>query len=89
MQHIINLKIDDNCEMAEVILDGKYVMMGNFWDFHPSGNPLTEIYGEFKGYSGLIKAICEYLGKKGDTAKLIKEKYDFYKETYNLEYSYI
>ena len=75
MQHIINLRIDDNCEMAEVILDGKCVMMGNFWDFHPGCT--IENYGEFRGYSGLIKAICECLGKKGDTAKLIKEKYDY------------
>ena len=77
-QHIINLRIDDNCEMAEVILDGKHIMMGNFWDFHPGCMSSTEKYGDFRGYSGLIRAISETLGKKGGTVKLVKEKYNYY-----------
>lgn len=77
MEHIINLKIDDNCEMAEIILDGKHIMAGNFWDFHPGCTASTEKYGDFKGYSGLIKAISKTLCEKGATVKLIKEKYSY------------
>jgi len=82
LEHIINLKIDDNCEMAEVLLDGKYLMGGNFWDFHPdctgTSSRTTEQFGEFRGYNGLVKAISETFGKKGHTVKLIKEKYNYH-----------
>ena len=53
-------------------------MMGNFWDFHPGCMSSTEKYGDFRGYSGLIRAISETLGKKGGTVKLVKEKYNYY-----------
>ena len=74
MQHIITLKVDDYLEMAIVYLDNKLIMTGNFWDFHPGCNGITE-WGDFRGYTGLIREISEKLGKKGDTVKLIKENY--------------
>ena len=76
MQHIINLIVDDNCEMAEITLDGKYIMSGNFWDFYSGCTPSTDKYGDFKGYNGLIKAICNTLG---ETAKiqLIRQKHNY------------
>lgn len=74
MQHIINLKVDDYSEMATIYLDNKVIMTGNFWDFHPGCHGITE-WGDFRGYTGLIRAISEKLGKKGETVKLIKENY--------------
>ena len=61
MEHIINLRVDDNCEMAEISIDGKYLLSGNFWDFHPgvTGSKELKQFGDFKGYRGLIKAISE------------------------------
>lgn len=78
MEHIINLRIDDMGEMAEIYLNGECIMLGNFWDFHTGVlNSIDRKYGEFKGYNGLIKAICEQLLKEGHTTKLIKETYSY------------
>lgn len=83
MKHILKLKVDDFCEMAEISLDGKYLMSGNFWDFHPGCTndsiKVSEKFGDFRGYHSLIKAISETFGKKGECVELIKEKYNFKK----------
>ena len=78
MEHIINLRIDDMGEMAEIYLNGECIMLGNFWDFHPGVlDLLDKKYGEFKGYNGLINAIREQIEKEGHTTHIIKERYSY------------
>ena len=31
----VTVDIDRSCEMAQVKVNGKVIMVGNFWDFHP------------------------------------------------------
>ena len=81
MQHIINLHIDDYSETATIYLDNKLIMSGNFWDFHPDYNDIKE-WGDFRGFTGLVKAISDKLNKSGSTVKLIKEKYSHEKNYY-------
>jgi hypothetical protein len=62
--------------MAKVSLDGKTVMEGNFWDFHPGCHGLYQ-YGEFKGYAGLRNAILRTLYASGPNVE-IEVKYEDY-----------
>jgi hypothetical protein len=81
-KNIITVRIDDYTEMAEVLLNNNYIMMGNFWDFHPGcysiGN--TESYGNFKGHISLAKAVKENLEKQGQLATIVTEKYNYDKK---------
>ena len=72
MKNIVEVKVDKSCEMAEVYLNDKLIMMGNFWDFHPNCHGIYE-YGEFKGYLDLGRMIAL---KVGD-CEIVKSKYSY------------
>ena len=57
----IKVKIDESCEMACVELNGKCIMEGNYWDFHPYCQGIHE-YGDFKSYTQLANNIKLKLG---------------------------
>lgn len=61
MKNTIEVNVDNLSEMASVYLNGKHIMSGNFWDFHPNCHGIHE-YGEFKGYRGLANAIALKIG---------------------------
>lgn len=71
-KNIIEIKVDKSCEMAQVSLNDKIVMSGNFWDFHPGCHGINE-YGDFNGYSDLARAIAL---KVGD-CEIIKSEYSY------------
>jgi len=73
---IILINTDTSCEMAMVSIDGKCVMSGNFWDFHPGCHGINE-YGEFRGHDDLAIKILSKLTKEGKKAKIIKKSYKF------------
>ena len=73
---LILIETDRSCEMARVSIDGKGVMEGNFWDFHPGCHGINE-YGEFGGFDDLAIKILLKLTKDGKKAKIIKEKYNY------------
>jgi hypothetical protein len=62
--------------MARVSIDGKVVMEGNFWDFHPGCHGINE-YGDFYGFDDLAIKILLKLTNEGKKAKIIKEKYTY------------
>lgn len=72
MKNIVKIRVDQSCEMAEVYLNDKLVMSGNFWDFHPDCNGVRQ-YGDFKGYSDLARAIALSVGD----CEIVKEKYSY------------
>lgn len=47
--NIITLRVDASCKMAEVFLNEKLVMRGNFWDFRPEVHGIYQ-YGAFRGF---------------------------------------
>lgn len=57
----ITIRTDEACEMACVELNGKCIMMGNFWDFHPNCMGIRE-YGDFNSYTQLAMAIQNKVG---------------------------
>lgn len=73
MKNIIEIKIDESCDMAAVYLNGELIMSGNFWDFHPGCHGIHK-YGDFKGYSDLAIAIASKVGN----AEIIKSEYSYY-----------
>lgn len=80
-KQIIEAFVDDSCEMAIVKLNGKLVMEGNFWDFHPGCHGITK-YGEWKGFPDLVQKIYISLLKKGYSAPNIEIKRTNYKFEY-------
>jgi len=52
----ITIRTDEACEMACVELNGKCIMMGNFWDFHSNCMGIRE-YGDFNSHTQLAMAI--------------------------------
>ncbi len=34
-KNVVKVNVDAGCKMAEVRVNNKVVMLGNFWDFHP------------------------------------------------------
>lgn len=73
MKHQITVLIDESCEAAEVLLDGKTVMRGNFWDFHPYCTGVHQ-YGEFQGYRGLANAVEVTLLRQGHEVEVVTDK---------------
>jgi hypothetical protein len=73
---IILVQTDGSCEMARVSIDGKGVMEGNFWDFHPGCHNINA-YGDFGNCDGLAIKILLKLTNEGKKAKIIKEKYKY------------
>jgi hypothetical protein len=71
---LILIETDRSCEMARVSIDGKCVMEGNFWDFHPGCHGINE-YGEFAGFDDLAMKILFKLGRSGNKAIIFKKEY--------------
>ena len=74
MKNIIEIKVDKSCEMAQVSLNGKIIMCGNFWDFHPRCHGIYE-YGDWNCYNGLANNIALKVGN----AEIIKLEYSYEK----------
>lgn len=65
----IYVGVEADCEMATVELNGKNIMIGNFWDFHNGCYGLWDI-PDFKGYSSLVSLIELYCEKAGVEYKI-------------------
>jgi hypothetical protein len=73
---VIKIQVDLSCEMARVSIDGKGVMEGNFWDFHPGCHAINE-YGDFEGHDDLATVIGESLRKNGYVVETLRESYKY------------
>jgi hypothetical protein len=73
---IIKIEVDLSCEMARVSIDGKGVMEGNFWDFHPGCHAINE-YGDFEGHDDLATVIGASLEKNGYDIAIVRESYKY------------
>lgn len=62
MNYTITMQVDRTCEMAKVSLNGKLIMEGNFWDFHPGCHGIRK-YGYFDSYVSLSTRIYQWLIK--------------------------
>ena len=74
MKHIILVKTDPSCSMAEVYLDDELVMFGNYWDFHNGCHGIHK-YGEFNSVDELVRQITVSLSPELVTVK--REKYEY------------
>lgn len=56
----VTVDIDRSCKMAQVKVNGKLVMVGNFWDFHPGCHGF---YGlpSFSGHDSLAQVFVQGL----------------------------
>jgi len=80
MSNLIEVFVDSSCEMAQVDLNGKCVMGGNYWDFHPRCHGIYK-YGEFNCYMGLAYNIALTVGNS--TIKKYRyscERNEYYRE---------
>lgn len=66
--NVIKVYKDPSCEMASVFLNGKELMMGNYWDFHPGCHGgalrvLGYITGNtsWQGVTGLISMLSNHI----------------------------
>lgn len=78
-KNIIKAFVDDSCEMAKVTLNGKCVMEGNFWDFHPGCHGIHK-YGDWNGFANLVQAIyIKFIkdGKKSEDIIIERVTYKF------------
>ncbi len=73
----ILLRSDHSCKMAEVHVNGKLIMQGNYWDFRPGTHGITK-YGDFTGREGLISNIVNYYSKRDPL-----QKFNIQRITYN------
>lgn len=73
-QNVIEIFVDEGCEMASVHLNGECVMSGNYWDFHPGCHGIHQ-YGDFNGYQGLANAIAVTIGN----CSILKKNYEYEK----------
>ena len=73
---IIKIEVDLSCEMARVSIDGKCVMEGNFWDFHPESLGINE-YVDFEGHDDLATVIGARLEKNGYDIAIVRESYKY------------
>lgn len=56
--------LDQSCKMAAVKAGRKWIMTGNYWDFHPGCHGIDE-YGNFHGPMSLAFAVQRSLLKQG------------------------
>lgn len=56
------IRVDRSCDMAEVEVNGKCIMMGNFWDFHPGCHGFDL---KFRGYEDLADLFISALAHQG------------------------
>lgn len=59
----VTVDIDRSCEMAQVKVNGKVIMVGNFWDFHPGCHGFNGL-PSFHGYNSLANVFV--LGLEAD-----------------------
>jgi hypothetical protein len=59
------VRIDEPCDMAEVAVNGKVVMCGNFWDFRPETHGLKlPTFSNHRSLANLFVVTLEAIGKK-------------------------
>lgn len=68
-ENIINVNIDRSCSMAAVVVNGKVIMEGNEWDFHPSCHGL--ILPDFKNKNQLAKIFENMFNSSGNKFETI------------------
>ena len=64
----VEIEIDRDCEMAQVSVNGKGIMMGNFWDFHPSCHGFD--LPHFSTYHELAQLFVEAFISIGGTVEI-------------------
>lgn len=72
----IQFGVDKSCDMAVVLIDGEFVMGGNFWDFYPGCHGINE-YGDFNGYRSLTNAIERKLRREGCNTEMVEIEYKY------------
>ncbi|WP_431785855.1 hypothetical protein [Paenibacillus lactis] len=86
MENYINIKdtnfikvlVDKSCSMASVEVNGKCLMMGNFWDFHNGCHGMNDI-PSFRGYNSLVQLIEKYISSQGKSVEVIRKEWDYCK----------
>lgn len=73
---VVRIQVDLSCEMARVSVDGKGIMEGNFWDFHPGCHGINE-YGDFEGHDDLASSVGASLRKNGYSVETVRESYKY------------
>lgn len=68
----ITLFLDPSCKMAGVKAGRKWIMVGNFWDFHPGCHGIHE-YGSFGSPLGLALAVAASVRKQGKIASIWRQ----------------
>lgn len=75
--NVIDVGIQESCEMATVELNGECLMMGNFWDFHNNCHGMK--IPEFSNYRELSLLFKDALIAANQEVELVvnsKWKYD-------------
>lgn len=57
-KNTVKIDVDSSCDMAQVKVNSKVIMLGNFWDFRP------EVHGldlSFHGYQSLANVFVQAL----------------------------
>lgn len=62
---------DDSCDMAEVLVNGHSVMMGNTWDFHPGCHGFN--LPDFQTPEDLAELFLNALKAEGKQAEIIED----------------
>lgn len=81
-KHEILIEVDQSCQMARVSVDGRFIMEGNFWDFHPGTHGLY-LYGNFTCYNSLAGRLYSNMLSCGiayNEIATIRKEYDYRKE---------
>ena len=78
----VHCRIDASCEMAEVLIEDAFVMVGNLWDFHPGCHggwfyELEKQAGGFTSAQGLAVSLQRALLAAG--AKTVKVEQGTYR----------
>lgn len=66
--NVISVNVDDGCDMAEVKVNRKTVLLGNFWDFTPDthGTPF-----KFSSYEDLVEVLNKGFVSEGLLVKTV------------------
>lgn len=78
--NIIKVRNDDNSEMAEISINDKIVMIGNYWDFHNDCHGGSfNLIDKFDSYSQLANILIDKINMldKSLKIKLVEEQYKF------------
>lgn len=77
-QNTMWLLDDPSCEMAELVVNGKVVYVGNYWDFHP-GCFGEEGIGDFNGRHSLmheVEMLARAWDMKVENRGVVRYKYE-------------